>query len=73
MAYVVDVEEPWLGTEDISSYNAEGLAELQGVTLEQWLELFREATAEKGGTILYEGDHARRPAWLEERFRAAKK
>ena len=70
MAHVVDIEEPWIKRGDVSTYNAEGLAHMNGESLGGWLDRFRQKTAEKGGTILYEGDPEERPASLVERFAA---
>ncbi len=65
--YIVDVHEPWMG-ERYLTHDAKACAEADGVTLEAWLESFREATAEKGGQIAYEGDPKRRPQWLKDRM-----
>ncbi len=69
MAYVVDVFEPWLsGGVAWSTYDAEGLAELEGVSLHEWVALLEADTKEKGGTILYKGDPDARPDSVKQRI-----
>ena len=65
MAYVVDVYEPWLG-EGYSTYDAEQIAELEGVSLKDWLQALREATQTRGGRVIYEGDPDERPQQVKE-------
>ena len=65
--HVLDIYEPWLGP-GYSTYDAEGFAELEGMSASDWVARFSEATAERGGEIVYEGDPADRPQWLKDHF-----
>ncbi len=48
MAYVVDVKEPWIDEDGYPTYDAEGFAEMQGVTVEEWLGGRSSLVAEPG-------------------------
>ena len=67
MAYIVDVKEPWIG-EGYSTYDVEACAELQGLKVQDWLIIFRQATDARGGRIVYEGDPGNRPQSLQDEF-----
>jgi hypothetical protein len=54
--------------EGLSTYNVEEFAKCQGVSIDDWLEVFRKESAERGGTIVYEGDEEDRPDWLNDQL-----
>ena len=57
--------------EGLSTYNVEEFAKCQGVSIDDWLEVFRKESAERGGTIVYEGDEEDRPDWLKDELCAS--
>ncbi len=65
MSYVVDIEEPWFGP-GYSTYDAEGLAEQLGVSLEDCVKQLEDGTRGKGSTVVYKGDPEKRPQWLKD-------
>jgi len=65
VVYVIDIKDPWLG-EGYWSYNVTKCAKVQGVSVGDWLKVFKNKTSGRGGTVVYEGDEKERPDWLKE-------